>query len=163
MQVVSRRLFNDQCPTGHLQDRPNAGHAPDPLSPPCLGPTRPRRGRKSASVADALQLSRFAAVAHSAGAIPIRSPHPDRSVPALPPALWPASPPSHPPPASSQLVVLHLHHGTDGASARAGRRGRHGVAAERRRRETTGRDGEGRRRRHEGGQSSDRFGVHCHR
>merc|ERR1719258_390781 len=53
------------------------------------------------------------------------------------------------------------HHGTDGASARAGRRGRHGVAAERRRRETTGRDGEGRRRRHEGGESSDRFGVHC--
>ena len=56
MQVVSRRLFNDQCPTGHLQDRPNAGHAPDLLSPPCLGPTRPKRaqicqrGRRAAAV-----------------------------------------------------------------------------------------------------------------
>ena len=56
MQVVSRRPFNDQCPTGHLRGHPNAGHTPEPLSPPCLGPTRPKRaqicqrGRRAAAV-----------------------------------------------------------------------------------------------------------------
>ena len=107
-------------PDGTLRGRPNARHATEPLGPPCLGPSRPRRaqvchrGRHAAAVQTCCRST-------LTGANPILSPHPDWSVPALPPASWPARPPPPRHPVTTCCAALTSW---DRWSVRAGRQAR---------------------------------------